>query len=359
MPQTFEQVDTIRKDVAQRISQKRKSEFGQFMTPATVAHFMASLFSPATLQTARLLDAGAGIGSLSSAFLDRFASSNAGFRNIQVAAYEIDADLRNYLVRTLADHRREIAIDCSIFSDDFIEEAARLILEGKPRFSHAIMNPPYKKINSGGRYRLLLRQVGIETVNLYSAFVALTIKLMQPGGEIVVIIPRSFCNGPYYRPFRELLLAKTSIKRMHLFGARDRAFKDDDVLQENIIIMLERGGAQGNVTVSTSTDDCFTDIETHDYPFGRIVMPGDPEHFIYVPTSPGHSQIEISPAIRSFLVEIGLGGFNRAGCGFPAKGPSPAHAGTWHGPSALSCSFFGAVDSVAEDRHKKAERYSS
>ena len=73
MLQTFEQVDTIRKDVARKISQKRKSEFGQFMTPATVARFMASLFSPSTLQTARLLDAGAGIGSLSVAFLDRFA----------------------------------------------------------------------------------------------------------------------------------------------------------------------------------------------------------------------------------------------------------------------------------------------
>jgi adenine-specific DNA-methyltransferase len=306
MLQSFEQVDTIRKDVAGRISQKRKSEFGQFMTPATVARFMASIFSPPTVQTARLLDAGAGIGSLSGAFLDRFASRDSGLQSIQVAAYEIDAGLRSYLVRTLADHQREITLDCSVFSGDFVEEAARLILEGKPRFSHAILNPPYKKINSASRHRLLLRQVGIETVNLYSAFVALTIKLMQPGGEIVAIIPRSFCNGPYYRPFRELLLAGTAIKRMHLFGARDRAFKDDDVLQENIIIMLERGGKQSSVTISTSTDDLFTDTTTHAYPFDQIVIPGDPEHFIHVPTSPEHSQLEISPAIRRFLVETGL-----------------------------------------------------
>ena len=306
MLQTFEQVDTIRKDVARRISQKRKSEFGQFMTSATVARFMASLFSPSTLQTARLLDAGAGTGSLSGAFLDRFLSHGFGFRKAEVTAYEIDASLRNHLYRTLAEYQGELAIDCSILPGDFIEEAARLILEGKPRFSHAIMNPPYKKINSSGRHRLLLRQVGIETVNLYSAFVALAIILMQPGGEIVVIIPRSFCNGPYYRPFRELLLAKTALKRMHLFGARDRAFKDDDVLQENIIIVLERGGAQGSVTVSTSTDDTFTDIETRTYPFDQIVLPGDREHFIHVPTSPEHNQTEISPAIRSFLVETGL-----------------------------------------------------
>jgi tRNA1(Val) A37 N6-methylase TrmN6 len=306
MLQTFEQVDTIRKDIGRKISQKRKSEFGQFMTPATVARFMASLFSPSALQTARLLDAGAGIGSLSGAFLDRFAAGRFGFHSIQVAAYEIDEKLRDHLSRTLAEYKNELDIDISVLPGDFIEEAARLILEGKPRFSHAIMNPPYKKINSGGRHRLLLRQVGIETVNLYSAFVALTVKLMQPGGEIVAIIPRSFCNGPYYRLFRELLFAKTAIKRVHLFGARDRAFKDDDVLQENIIIVLERGGAQGSVTVSTSTDDKFADIETHIYPFDQIVMPGDREHFIHVPTSPEGYQFEISPAIRSFLVETGL-----------------------------------------------------
>jgi adenine-specific DNA-methyltransferase len=127
------------------------------------------------------------------------------------------------------------------------------------RFTHAILNPPYKKINSMSRHRLLLRQVGIETVNLYSAFVALTIELMQPGGHIVAIIPRSFCNGPYYRPFREIILSNTAIKHMHLFGARDRAFKDDGVLQENIIIVLERGVPQGSVAVSTSTDDSLTD----------------------------------------------------------------------------------------------------
>ena len=303
---SFQQVDAVRREIARKISPKRKSELGQFMTPATVARFMASLFSQATLHTARLLDAGAGIGSLSKAFVDRFATRDSGFRNIEIAAYEIDSRLRDYLAHTLADHRGGIVTDSSIVSGDFIEEAVKLILGRSQRFSHAILNPPYKKIKSAGRERLLLRQVGIETVNLYSAFVALSIKLMQPGGEIVAIIPRSFCNGPYYRPFRELLFAKTAIKRVHLFGARDRAFKDDDVLQENIIIMLERGGAQGSVTVSTSTDDKFADIETHTYPFDQIVMPGDPERFIHVPTSPEQNHIEISPAIRSFLVETGL-----------------------------------------------------
>lgn len=306
MLQLLEHVETVRKQVGRHIAQKRKSELGQFMTPSTVARFMASLFSPSTLRTARLLDPGAGIGSLSGAFLDRLAAAGFSFKHLHLVAYEIDSTLRDHLSRTLAEYEKALPLDASIQPGDFIEEAVKLILTRTPKFTHAILNPPYKKINSTSRHRLLLRRVGIETVNLYSAFVGLTIKLMQPGGQVVAIIPRSFCNGPYYRPFRELILAKTAIRHMHLFDARDRAFKDDDVLQENIIIMLERGAQQATVTVSTSTDDSFTDTETHVYPFDRIVFPDDPERFIHVPTSPEYNHIEFSPFIRCSLADIGL-----------------------------------------------------
>lgn len=50
----------------------RKSALCQFMTPAGIARFMAGMFPPSTLQTCRLLDAGAGVGALSCAFLDRW-----------------------------------------------------------------------------------------------------------------------------------------------------------------------------------------------------------------------------------------------------------------------------------------------
>ncbi|MDD5272425.1 MAG: Eco57I restriction-modification methylase domain-containing protein [Methylovulum sp.] len=306
MLQLLEHVDTVRREVGRQISRKHKSEWGQFMTSSTVAHFMASLFEPSTLQTARLLDAGAGIGSLSAAFLNRWVSSGFDFQRVNVVSYEIDANMRGHLARTLAAYPGELDMDSSVLSGDFIEEAVKLICEGKRNFTHAILNPPYKKINSASRHRLLLRQVGIETVNLYSAFVALALELMQPGGQIVAIIPRSFCNGLYYRPFRELILSKTAIKHLHLFGSRDRAFKDDDVLQENIIILLERDAPQGDVTISTSTDDRFFYTETYVYPFGRIVFPDDAGHFIHIPTSPENNEIGLSPLVNCSLTQINL-----------------------------------------------------
>jgi hypothetical protein len=152
------------------------------------------------------------------------------------------------------------------------------------------MNPPYKKISSASIHRSRLRFVGIETVNLYSAFVALSLSLMETNGCLVAIIPRSFCNGPYYRPFREFVLKHSAVGHIHLFVRRNKAFKDDNVLQENIIIMLERGGRQREVTVSTSTDDSFADIATAVYPFDRIVRTDDPDLVVHIPISPGNDK---------------------------------------------------------------------
>jgi hypothetical protein len=192
-----------------------------------------------------------------------------------------------------------------LLPDDFIEAAALQSLVPS-RYTHAILNPPYKKINSLSKHRLILRQVGIETVNLYSAFVALALSLMKPGGQVVAIIPRSFCNGPYYRPFRDFILERAALRHLHLFASRTNAFKDDDVLQENVILRLERGGIQGNVTVSNSTDDRFSDLVTHEQPFDRIVLPNDPDKFIHIPTSLGYNTIELSKGVRSSPADLGI-----------------------------------------------------
>ena len=143
-----------------------------------------------------------------------------------------------------------------------------------PRYTHAILNPPYKKISTTSDHRAFLRAAGIETVNLYSGFVGLTVALMEKGGEIVAIIPRSFCNGPYYQPFRRFIFDRTAIQHIHLFEARNKAFKSDGVLQENIIIRLTCGVQQGKVTISKSADDTFSDYHEAEYPFGSIVPPG-------------------------------------------------------------------------------------
>jgi adenine-specific DNA-methyltransferase len=130
----------------------------------------------------------------------------------------------------------------------------------------------------------MLRGLGIETVNLYTAFLALAVAHSKDGGEIVAIIPRSFCNGTYFRPFRQWLLDRVALTHIHVFESRSKAFKEDEVLQENIIVHLRRGKAQGTVIVSTSHDSTFSDYKESVMQFSEIVKSRDAESFIHVPT---------------------------------------------------------------------------
>ncbi|MEZ5454380.1 MAG: Eco57I restriction-modification methylase domain-containing protein, partial [Thiothrix sp.] len=252
------------------------------------------------------------IGSLSAAFFDKWKNRQGfTFSQLELDAFEIDSTLHTHLAQTLEKYQSQTNLTAHIKGGDFIHTAVEslsgdLFAEKLPQYTHAILNPPYKKINSNSSHRLALRRVGIETVNLYSAFVALAVALAAPGGQIVAIIPRSFCNGPYYRPFRDYILEHTAIRHIHLFESRTKAFKDDGVLQENIIIRLERDGLQGDVTITTSTDDRFIDLNTHSHSFEHIVFPDDPERFIHIPTSAEKSTIEQSPAIRYSLDDLGI-----------------------------------------------------
>ena len=107
-------------------------------------------------------------------------------------------------------------------------------------------------------------------MNLYTAFIALALSLLADGGQLVAIVPRSFCNGPYYRSFREFVLQRAALRHVHLFESRTTAFKDDEILQENVIILLERNGRQGPVRITTSFDDTFSGFAAHDYPFEPV-----------------------------------------------------------------------------------------
>jgi adenine-specific DNA-methyltransferase len=199
-----------------------------------------------------------------------------------------------------------IAVPHSIHAQDFIFGAVENIQFNKgERYTHAIINPPYKKISSSSDHRIELRKVGIETVNLYTAFLALAILLMEAKGQIVIIIPRSFCNGPYYKPFRELMLSQCAIEHIHVFESRNKAFQDDEVLQENIIIKVTKGKKQGPVEISQSTDHEFHDYQTKSVDFSEVVKKTDPELFIHIPT--GEEAHDDNPLFAVGLPELGLG----------------------------------------------------
>lgn len=260
----------------------RKAALGQYMTPGPIAAFMASLFSR-NFGAFHLLDAGAGEGSLTCAFLDAFSRAENSFFHGEVSLFECDPDMARKLEKNISHAAAGLPVTSHIHHVDFIEYASMLVLRKQRPFTHAILNPPYKKISSHSRHRAMLRDVGIETVNLYTAFVALSLALLKPGGVLVAIIPRSFCNGPYYRRFRQYILRHSAIRRIHLFTSRTEAFKTDKVLQENVIFVLERDAGQSSLSISTSKNGEMDEYVEARYPFEEIVRPGDPELFIQIP----------------------------------------------------------------------------
>ena len=277
------------KSLAVDLRSGRKAELGQVMTPPSIAGFMASLFEFKRGGGVKVLDPGAGKGALSGAFIQAWSQKTGGQAPMALTAYEVDPEmlerLRPFLRQcALEVQRKGGELDLIVQPYDFIQAVANPFEFGDPgAFTHAILNPPYKKITGDSLHRKWLRDLGIETVNLYSGFMAVALQLLKPGGQLVAIVPRSFCNGPYYRPFRRMVLANSAIEHIHLFESRTEAFREDDVLQENVIIKLVRGGKQGPVVLSTSRDDSFSDCESRQVPFDSVVNTGDAEKFIRIP----------------------------------------------------------------------------
>lgn len=286
------QLDHVRRMVSKDHQRCERSRIGQFLTPAPIAHFMASLFQR-DVKDVQILDAGAGAGVLSAAAVETFISQRKRLRSVKVIAYESDELMLPYLEDTLsrckaACIKADIAFRSETQAKDFVEAGTALTEEGlfageAERFTHAILNPPYKKINGQTKTRKLLDAAGMEVSNLYAAFVWLAAKMLVPGGELVAITPRSFCNGPYFRKFRLALLDMMALRRIHVFESRKKAFRDDDVLQENVIFHAVRIGRKPkNVTISSSEGSNFHKMNVRCVPYEHVILPHDMDAFIHL-----------------------------------------------------------------------------
>lgn len=297
-------------DAPQRDTQKRR-DLGQFLTPTHVADLMASFFD-AQWRNVDLLDAGAGKGALTAALVRRLCRAEHKPKRVTVTAYEIDDTVITSLRETLDDCRRcceSAGIDFSakILNEDFISAAvsilrADLFSQHLPHFNVAIVNPPYRKLRSDSKARLWLRSIGIETSNYYSGFVALILRMLVKGGELVAITPRSFCNGPYFKPFRHELLEAMSLRQLHLFHSRSAAFGNDNVLQENIIVHAVKGEpVPTQVVLSSSSGQANAQVIEHGVPYSQVISPNDPEQFIHF------TAVESQQRIASFVRKLGAG----------------------------------------------------
>ena len=300
------------------------------MTPAPIARYMASLFQNME-DDIRLLDAGAGVGSLTAAFVERLRKKNFYNRSIDFTCYEIEPILLRYLENTLKDAVSEslslnYSANYTLIANDFIgcEEHLQqrdiflVPSQEEGGFTHAILNPPYKKINTKSSHRLALRKAGLETSNLYTGFLYLAAKQLCDGGEMVAIVPRSFCNGPYFKSFRDQFFSMMTLKSIHIFEKRNSAFKGDDVLQENIIFRAVKGAESNKLIITASHGGDFEhdiengkcimhDMTRHAVDYASVIRPSDPEKFIHITANKIEQAIVDRMALfKSTLTDIGV-----------------------------------------------------
>lgn len=307
----LDRIDLLRLDVSARLAddQARRAKLGQFFTPESIARFMASLFAfPRMPKTLRLLDAGGGNGMLTAAAVAELCSRRAARpERISATVWELDDALIPSLEDTLrlceaACRREGVAFTADLRHGDFILEAAdmlganRLFAGDAPRFDAAILNPPYRKLRSDSEERLRLRAAGIETSNLYAAFVWLTVELLADQGELVAITPRSYMNGSYFRPFRRALVNRMAFHRVHVYDSRQAAFNQDDVLQENAIIHAVRGGKPTPILVTTSHGPGDDGMASQTLTPEQFVSPTDSDMVMHV--VPDETDAQIGDAMR-------------------------------------------------------------
>ncbi len=311
--ESLSRLDNIRKSFNSATSRTDRSHIGQFLTPSAIADFMSSMFEIGTKEV-RILDPGAGAGALFAASVETLILRENRPLSIEIVAYETDETILPHLKETLK--RCEslckssgISFHGSIRVEDFVSSAIAeseesLFVNPGKRFTHAILNPPYKKINCRAAMSSMLHSNGVEVSNLYAAFVWLTMRLLEPGGQMVAITPRSFCNGPYFKKFRVEFLSRMSFRRIHVFASRKKAFGDDDVLQENVIYHAVRETRKTEfVTISSSEGIDFHDARTLSVPYSHVVNTGDKDAFVRVGVD--DADFDVTKRMKCFVSSLG------------------------------------------------------
>ena len=278
-------------------SLERRKRKGQFFTPPEVCEFMADLLSSNPPATFRLLDPGAGVGALSAAVCDRFLSLRSP-RNLQIHLFENDPEVLPFLRKTmdrcaedLKAHGHSLAYE--IHAKDFILDAAANAF-GYPSlfadssdlgdFDAVIMNPPYFKVTKASPYARVMEDVVHGQPNIYSFFLAAAAQMLRPGGELVAITPRSFCNGLYFRGFRHWFFEKMALDRLHLFESRTEAFRD--VFQESLITVSHRLGLPSStIAISSSRGLDLYSVATATLPAAKVIDDSCGHANIRIPTS--------------------------------------------------------------------------
>ncbi len=295
-------------DRAQRLrlatSNEHKKAWGQYFTPPEIAAFMASLPSLDFSGRVRILDPGAGTGSLGLA-LARALLEQPRVDQVELYCVESEPQAHRELESTLSDAEASLGrrFRATAFQQDFLEFATpRLGASSIPPVDLVISNPPYFKLSPKD-------DRGGDAPNIYARFMEIAAKLLRDGGQLCFIIPRSYASGPYFRRFRRRFHHVMRLNFVHVFESRNAAFKTDNVLQENIVVLYTKQQPAPSNTITISVSEGTADLaQRRTFDCRRHELVSDDENAVVsLPTAP--AQFELMKRIRALpntLGDLGL-----------------------------------------------------
>jgi hypothetical protein len=292
-----------------------RKKYGQFFTSKETALYMAELLSESVdKDSIDVLDAGAGSGILSCAFVEVIQKKKI-VKKINLVCYETDNNIIKLLEENLEYIKKETEIDFNyeIITENYITnqylDFNHLIGENikAKKYDFVIGNPPYIKISKDAPEATAMPNVCYGAPNLYFLFAAMGLFNLKKNGEMVYIIPRSWTSGAYFKKFREYFLTKGKLEHIHLFVSRDKVFDKENVLQETIIIKIKKTEYEPDKVLITSskTNKDFDNITKLDVPYDVVVSGED--KYVYLVTN--NNEIDVLKKLRSFkytLPQIGL-----------------------------------------------------
>ncbi|MFF6917627.1 Eco57I restriction-modification methylase domain-containing protein [Streptomyces sp. NPDC012466] len=289
--------ETRRQAALGKLDPSTQAVLGQFFTPVKAATLMASMLRVDDLSgTVRVLDPGAGTGSLSAALVDRLHTERPEVA-VHVVAVETDPFITPYLRATLEECQAAYGISYDLVEGDYLlDEGAKL--DGP--FDLVIANPPYGKLASDSPTRLATAARAVDTPNVYVAFWARAVASLKKDGQGVFIVPRSWANGPYYRPFRRWLMSTASLDVLHEFESRTKVFADTKVKQENVIVAFTLRHQIPDVILSKSVAHEEEPVQ-RSVPFSTIVQAEDDDKIVHFADG-----VSVPPAARFTLTDLGI-----------------------------------------------------
>ncbi|MBS1515515.1 MAG: N-6 DNA methylase [Bacteroidetes bacterium] len=281
------------------VIQKHKKENGQYFTSVEIARFLASL-SHKFEKTVKILDPGCGAGILTCALVEHLVSNSNKLKEIDITSYEIDTNLISYTTRAFSylkewciskqiDLIFEIIHGDFILNNKFVFGFDRKQKETNSDFDIVISNPPYFKLSKEDKRAIIAQSVTNGHPNIYSIFMAASLKLLKEGGEFIFITPRSFSSGNYFKTFRNFFFFSVRLDYIHLFVSRKETFERDNVLQETIIMKGQKNfDAEKNNVVTITSSKSADDLEKckiKAYNYKELIDLSSKEKILHTPIS--------------------------------------------------------------------------